>query len=141
MLKLFHKRAIDLQVIDYKDVEKILNKDAYRAKILITRTHPKRIKNQNVYPIWISKLEHPQAVHPSQLYLIENLILEHAKQQHSDIILDALEYLMIEHGVTPILKFVGKLRDIAILTNSNFYVSVSDGLDEQTKALVKRIVE
>ncbi len=141
MLKIFHKRNIDLQVIDYRDVEKILNKDTYRIKILITRTHPERIKNQNVHPIWISKLEHPLAVHPSQLYIIENLILEHARQQHSDIILDALEYLMIEHGVMSTLRFVGKLRDMAILTSSNFYVSVSDGIDEKTKALIRRIVE
>ncbi len=136
-----HNTTIDLQVIDYKDVERILNRDSNRYKILITRKHPRLIKSQNVYSIWISKLEHPQAVHPSQLYKIEHLALEQAQKGESDIILDALEYLMIEHGVIPVLRFVGKLRDMAILTNSNFYVSVSDGIDEKTKALVRRIVE
>ncbi|GAB6101460.1 DUF835 domain-containing protein [Thermococcus atlanticus] len=141
MLGIFRSGGIDLQVIDYRDVEKILNRNTTRHKILITRKHPRLIKPQNVYPIWISKLEHPQAVHPSQLYRIEHLTWEHAQRQPSDIILDALEYLMIEHGVVSTLRFVGKLRDMAVLTNSNFYVSVSDGIDEKTKALIRRIVE
>lgn len=141
MLGIFHSGGIDLQVIDYKEVERILNRNTHRHKILITRKHPRLIKPQNVYPIWVSKLEHPQAVHPSQLYLIEHLAWEQAQKQPSDIILDALEYLMIEHGVVSTLRFVGKLRDMAVLTNSNFYVSVSDGIDEKTKALIRRIVE
>ncbi|WP_457754151.1 DUF835 domain-containing protein [Thermococcus sp.] len=63
------------------------------------------------------------------------------KKESPIIVLDAFEYLMMEQGLEATLRFTGKLRDIALLNNSGFIVSISEGLDDKTVALLKRIVE
>lgn len=92
-------------------------------------------------PIWVSKAEHPKAVKPTDLHILESIIWRELQNGTKSVILDALEYLMIENGVERALRFVGKLRDMAILTGATFYVTVSEGIDEKTRAMLRRIVE
>ncbi|WP_367884487.1 DUF835 domain-containing protein [Thermococcus sp. JCM 11816] len=96
----------------------------------------------DVVPIWVSKAEHPKAVKPTDLHILESIIWRELQNGTKSVILDALEYLMIENGVERALRFVGKLRDMAILTGATFYVTVSEGgIDEKTRAMLRRIVE
>lgn len=128
-------------VIDYKALPKLLNRFSGKNVLLITRRHPDHIKDVNGEIIWISKTNHPKAVHPSRLHAIEQITWESLNNGVDGVILDALEYLMVEHGIEKTLKFVGKLRDMTMYKNRNFYVTISDGLDEKVLALLRRIVE
>lgn len=127
------------EVIDHTEVDSIYSKIKDRA-IMISRKPPRREKETY---FWISKVEHPKAIHPSQLYIIEESVKKHLQNSRDKkvVIFDAFEYIKIEQGPESAYKFVGKLRDIALLSGSKFIVSISDALDEKEKTLLKRIVE
>ncbi|NJE60206.1 DUF835 domain-containing protein [Thermococcus sp. 21S7] len=127
--------------MDYRRLDDILAKNPGREKILITRRPPFEVSAPNVYPVWITKVSHPNAVHPSRLHIIEQIVWDKLQNEKSDVVLDAVEYLMIENGVEPTLRFVSKIRDMAVMKNSDFYVTVSDGLDDRILNVLRRIVE
>jgi len=127
------------QVVHYSRVPEILKRFPNRKKVLISRNPPN--KQDDSFWIWVSKVDHPNAVSPSELYVIEQKVWEIIEKESPIIVLDAFEYLMIEQGLEASLKFTGKLRDMALLNNSGFIVSISEGLDKRVIALLKRIVE
>ncbi|WP_258083972.1 DUF835 domain-containing protein [Thermococcus thermotolerans] len=129
------------RVIDYRRLDDVLAKNPQRGKILITRRPPFEVKAPNVYQVWITKVSHPKAVHPSRLHVIEQIVWDRLGNKKSDVVLDAVEYLMIENGVEPTLRFVSKIRDMAVMRNSDFYVTVSDGIDTKVLNILRRIVE
>ncbi|KUH33220.1 hypothetical protein APY94_06810 [Thermococcus celericrescens] len=131
----------DSRILDYRRLDEILKKNPNKGKILITRRPPFEVSRPNVYLMWITKVSHPNAVSPSKLHAIEQMVWEQLQDEDVDVILDAIEYLMIENGVEPTLRFVSKLRDMTLLTNSEFYVTVSDGLDSRVLNILRRIVE
>lgn len=110
-----------------------------RNVVWITRKPPNGDSGEKIH-IWISKVEHPAAVHPSRLYVIEESLRKNL-QPNSVIVFDAFEYIKVEQGTEAALRFVGKLRDIALLKSSRFVVSASDALDRRERALLQRIVE
>ena len=128
--------------MDYRDLYSLLHKRPERRKILITRRPPSEITGGNVYSIWLTKVEHPGGVDPSRLHVLEQTVWDQMKVNGGvDVILDALEYLMMEHGVEQTLRFVSRLRDMAMIMNSRLYVTVSGGIDERTLALLRRLIE
>ena len=130
------------KLIDYKDRPNLLQRLSSKNLLLITRRPPEALNNPNGKVIWISRVDHPNAIHPSRMHALEQTVWESLKGGETDgIILDALEYLMVEHGTEPVLKLVGKLRDMAVYNDKEFYVTVSNGLDDRFLALLKRIVE
>jgi len=126
------------RLVSPENVPKLLKRRG-RNVILITRdpTPPR----EGVSVLWLSTIDHPRAVDPRKLHVIEQKVWESLRSGNADVILDGLEYLILENGPEPALRFVGKLRDMAVLTNSNFYVVASDALEERIRSLLKRIVE
>nr|WP_232461996.1 DUF835 domain-containing protein [Thermococcus siculi] len=108
---------------------------------MITRRAPSELNGHNVNHIWVTKVPHPNAVPPTRLHVIEQMVWEQIQRENTDVILDAIEYLMIENGVEPTLRFVGKLRDMTVMSDLDFYVTVSDGLDRRIINILRRIVE
>jgi hypothetical protein len=129
-------------VVDYRNLHSLLYKRPERRKVLITRRPPAEVTGRNIYPIWITRIEHPGGVDPSRLHVLEQMVWDQMEMNGEiDVIVDALEYLMMEHGVEQTLRFVSRLRDMAMVMNSNLYVTVSGGIDERTLALLRRLVE
>ena len=128
------------RVINYRTLPAILETISDK-KILITRKMPGEIPTQNIVHIWVTRVRHPNAIEPANLHVIEQKVWNALLDNSGTVILDAFEYLLLENGPERTLRFVGKLRDIAILSNSDFYVTVSDGIDERILAMLKRIVE
>ncbi len=128
------------KVIPPGKVKSVL-KNSTRKRILITRSASSPVNGGNILHLWLSRVEHPNAVDPGKLHVIEQRVWEALRDENVDVILDGIEYLILENGLENTLRFVGKLRDMAILTNSNFYVVASEALDERTLSLLKRIVE
>lgn len=129
------------RVLNYTHLPRLISLTPDR-KILITRKIPGEFSNSNVVHIWVTKLRHPQAVEPTNLHIIEQRVWDLLSTGGAkSVILDAFEYLLLENGLEKTLRFVGKLRDIALLSNADFYVTVGDGVDERVLAMLKRIVE
>ncbi|WP_099211269.1 DUF835 domain-containing protein [Thermococcus henrietii] len=127
-------------VLDYRRLSTVL-RSIPDEKVLITRKMPGEVSDSNVIHIWVTRVRHPQAVEPTNLYVIEQRVWDSLSKGARNVILDAFEYLLLENGLERTLRFVGKLRDMTLLSNSNFYVTVSDGIDERVLAMLKRIVE
>jgi hypothetical protein len=120
---------------------RILERDPYRQKIVITR-RPQTLKlNNRIYWIYISKVPNQNHFDPSRLYALEQTVWKLLQEESSDVVLDAFEYIMMENGLETALKFTGKLRDMAVLTDSDFYVTVSNAVDEKTRHILRRILE
>ena len=129
------------RVVDYRHLERLLQESNHRKKLVITRRAPSELNGHNVDYIWVTKVPHPNAVPPSRLHVIEQIVWEQLQKENTDVILDAIEYLIIENGVEPTLRFVGKLRDMVLMNDRDFYVTVSDGLDGRIINMLRRIVE
>jgi hypothetical protein len=127
-------------IVNYHELDTLLNDGDYR-KILITRKPPSDGHSNDIVFVWVSKAPHPKAVEPTSLHIIEALTWKELQNGAKSVILDALEYLMVENGLEKTLKFVGKLRDIAILNGAKFYVTISEGIDEKTRTMLQRIIE
>ncbi|WP_457754228.1 DUF835 domain-containing protein [Thermococcus sp.] len=89
--------------------------------------------------LWISKVEHEDAIHPTRLaYLLEHLknFLESADIDKA-VLIDGIEYLILENGEKAILKFITKLKDIAVLNRGIIIISIDKGaVDEKTYGLL-----
>ncbi|ASJ02290.1 hypothetical protein A3L09_02945 [Thermococcus profundus] len=110
---------------------------------LITRDYPLLLQRfwdegSLLKAVWITTIEHPHAVHPRDLHKIEAAVIRDTSIRKSDVVLDGFEYLMLENGLIPALKFVSKVRDITLVNGTRFYVVLSDALTERERALLKR---
>jgi len=138
MLRRHSPVEVSSRLISPEILPKVLG-EKKRKVILITRD-PK-ISSNGVSLLWLSTIEHPKAVDPRKLHVIEQKVWEELRNENADVIIDGIEYLILENGLEPTLRFVGKLRDMAILTNSNIYIVVSEALEGRVRSLLKRIVE
>jgi AmiR/NasT family two-component response regulator len=112
--------------------------------LIISRQHPKRLKT--VYglhktPIfWLSKVEAQNVISPDDLpklmYIINDFI---QKGDKSIILLDGLEYLIIQTEFLSTIKFLHQLRDLIILNNSQLIIPLfKDALPEREFNILER---
>ncbi|WP_461866279.1 DUF835 domain-containing protein [Thermococcus sp.] len=98
--------------------------------LLISR-NPPNIARDNIgvdkVPIlWITKVENTNAVHPTNLaYLLHTLITFFEDQNIPKVVLlEGIEYLILENGFPAIFKFLATLKDYALLNNSVVLVPI-----------------
>nr|WP_240922803.1 DUF835 domain-containing protein [Thermococcus sp. Bubb.Bath] len=111
--------------------------------LAVTRDSPAMFREKlglTVTPvIWVSKVPNEDAVEPTRLpYFLEKL---KAFLQSADIdkviLLDCVEYLMIENGNQAVFKFLTNLKDLALLNREILLVPVDkNALDEKTLGLL-----
>ncbi|NJE04944.1 DUF835 domain-containing protein [Thermococcus sp. M36] len=140
MLKL-RRSPSESRVIDYRRLGELLQANGDRKKLLITRKPPCEIRAENIQQIWLTKISHPQGVPPSRLHAIEQRVWEQLREGEADVILDAVEYLILENGVESTLRFVSKIRDMAVINGCEFYVTVGEGLEPIVVNILKKIVD
>jgi len=116
-----------------------LTKHRHLPGIAVTRDPPETFRSQlelKVVPVlWVSKVSHQDAVEPTRLpYLLENLkaFLE-STNLDKVILLDCVEYLLLENKPESVLKFIASLKDLAALNRGILLVSVEkEAIDEKT---------
>jgi len=120
-----------------------LTKKEGLPSLAVTRDPPEMFREKlglTVTPvIWVSKVPNEAAVEPTRLpYLLEKL---KAFLQSADIdkviLLDCVEYLMIENGNQAVFKFLTNLKDLALLNRGILLVPVDkNALDKKTLGLL-----
>ncbi|BAA29145.1 DUF835 domain-containing protein [Pyrococcus horikoshii] len=67
--------------------------------------------------IWISKIKHEDAVSPTRLEFLIQRLADFLKSVDIDkvILIDCLDYLILENGEKAVSKFITKLKDLSIL--------------------------
>ena len=115
-----------------------LTKHRHLPGIAVTRDPPDVFRSKlglRIVPVlWVSKVRHDEAVNPTRLpYLLENLkaFLE-STNLDKVILIDCVEYLLLENKPESVLKFIASLRDLATLNRGILLVSIEkEALDEK----------
>jgi hypothetical protein len=113
--------------------------------LLITRIFPAKVRKQynlgHSTPIlWLSRTQEGKAINPTSLGTILEEVTEFIKKNRKTLVLlDGLEYLIIENDFERVLKFINSLEDEIALHNSRLLVSVNPKvLDPEKKALLEK---
>ncbi|AJC72668.1 MAG: DUF835 domain-containing protein [Thermococcus sp.] len=115
-----------------------------RPVLLVARDPPNivteklNVNDKRLKVVWISTVDHPSAINPRDLYKLEFVIIKDVSTRRSVVILDGVEYLILEAGLAPTMKFLAKVNDITLVNNSKLHVVLGDSLGEKEVALLKR---
>ena len=88
--------------------------------------------------LWLSEVDHPDAISPRDLYKLEFVIARDVSTRRSDVVIDGIEYLILEAGFTPTLKFLAKIRDLTLVNGSYLHLILGDTLEDRKIALIRR---
>jgi parallel beta-helix repeat protein len=111
----------------------IFEKELVKTKnrgLCITRTHPSKLKRSaildNVTKIWLSKTPEKDSVSPGNLTKIAHIISQFLKANPKGIILlDGLDYLIINNDFPRVLKFVEAEHEKIVLSKSVLLIPIS----------------
>lgn len=115
--------------------------------LLITRLFPSRVRKQynlaNTPVLWLSRTQTKKAINPTNLGVLLEEARDFIANNHKTLILlDGLEYLIIENDFERVLKFINSLEDEIALHNSRLLVSVNPKvLDPERKALLEKTMK
>ena len=108
-----------------------------RQILAITR-HPKPYEEVGIPYIWISNVAGENAVRPTELAPLLHKVLSNAND-NTFIIVDGLEYLILNNGFEPVMKFLMSLKDNLLTRNAGMVVIVdSRTLDERQMTMLRR---
>lgn len=98
--------------------------------MVITRTFPEKIQKSERFeklPIWwLSREENPQSVDPLSLAKIAHVIKEFVQHKEKAVVLlDGLEYLILQNGFETALRFIQALNDLITLNKATLIVPVN----------------
>jgi parallel beta-helix repeat protein len=114
--------------------------------LCITRTNPDKAREKHGIDcdfLWLSRNEHEDSIKPTNL----GAILQRSKIFMSDadkgiVVLDGLDYLIVQNGFTQALKFMHLLNEAVSATDSKIVVSFNpQSLDEEKRALLTSDME
>jgi len=114
--------------------------------LYVTRQHPdhvnKRRRGSDMKIIWLSTTLGKDYVDPHNLGSLTNIIHSFVNENEKTIILmDGLEYLMINNDYPRILKFIEYINEIIMQRKSILLISIDDrAFDPRELALLERNV-
>jgi len=120
-----------------------LTRQGYRA-LLITRQHPNHVRKlyegTDVRAIWLSTTLGKDYNDPHNLSALTNVIVSHiAGGGKSAILLDGLEYLMINNEPSRVIKFLEYVNEVVAQTAAVLLISVDDrAFEPRQMALLER---
>ena len=116
-----------------------------RRPLHITRQHPNHVARQDGIPVrvvWLSTTLGKDYMDPHNLNSLTTLIrsfIDEAGESGSVILLDGLEYLMINNDPARLFKFFDYLEEVVALGRSIFLTSIDErAFDPKELALLER---
>ncbi len=117
------------------------------AGLCISRNYPPRLlkgfhlKKNSV--IWLTRRKGDDTLDPVQLSLISHSIQQFITENDpSIVILDGLEYLIIQNEFKPVLRFIQHIRDEVFTRKANLLIPLStQALDTAEVKLLERDLE
>lgn len=114
------------------------------APLYITRQHPnhvpKRIGDRDIRVVWLSTTLGHDYVDPHNLNILTNLITAFVTEQDASVVLlDGLEYLMLNNEYPRILKFLEFVNEAIVTRPAVLLISVDErAFDRREMALLER---
>lgn len=116
-----------------------------RAGAIISRIPPevlrKRLNLEKTPILWLTKVEGENTVHPHRLEFLLHTLVDFMRRNNKPkvILLDGLEYLVLENGFIPVFRFLASLKDYAVMNNTVIVVPIRmDTFDKKELSLLKR---
>ncbi len=91
-------------------IEKLLKRLGGGAKVLAVTRNPDPLRNTGVPYIWMTKLNVKEGVLPTRLAPLLQYIVDRA-DGNTVVLVDCVEYLIIENGFKAVFKFLTTLKD------------------------------
>lgn len=97
--------------------------------MIVSRTFPEKVRKEGAsedVPVWwLSREENPKTIDPLSLAKLTHTIKEFIeKRERSVVLLDGLEYLILQNGFEVTLRFLQALNDLVILNKAMLIVPV-----------------
>ncbi|AIF70347.1 hypothetical protein PAP_09865 [Palaeococcus pacificus DY20341] len=116
-----------------------------RPGLIVSRRPPYIIREtfglKETPVLWITKVDGENTIHPTRLEYLMQILVDFMKKENipKAILLDGLEYLILENGFDPMFKVLTKLKDYAIINNTIILVPViKHAYNEKEFALIAR---
>ena len=115
--------------------------------MVITRTFPGKIRKNRGFeamPIWwLSREESPNSIDPLSLAKLTHVIQDFIQnKEEAVILLDGLEYLILQNNFETTLRFLQALNDLVILNRATLIVPVDpSSLSEKQLSLLEKEME
>ncbi|AEH24985.1 DUF835 domain-containing protein [Pyrococcus yayanosii] len=111
--------------------------------IIITRSPPKVTNSSLIY--WLTKVRDGQVgestytISPTKIDVLTDLIAKAFRIGYNAIYLDSLEYLILENGFEPAMKFLLNVRDIALSNGGTMVLVVNPkALEDRQMKILER---
>ncbi len=113
---------------------------------IISRTHPDQLRSRYELTrtpfLWLAETPGPNNVHPGNLQMLTHMTTEFLRKGPSLVAIDGLEYLLVNNDITRVLKFLGQLRDMAVVEGAILLVTVDPmALSERQRAILERGID
>jgi multisubunit Na+/H+ antiporter MnhC subunit len=115
--------------------------------LCITRTFPEMVRKKYLLEktpfLWLSNIESGDGIDPQDLGKMKHIITEFMSASHDTVILlDGLEYLLVEVGFERLIKALHGIVDIAVTHGGMLIVSLDpEAFNNQEISFVKRELE
>jgi hypothetical protein len=100
-----------------------------RTGLVITRMHPHRLKKRfgvSSEILWLSTVETEHSIEPTKLSKLAFIISHFVKaHQGAPVLLDGLEYLILQNDFETVLKFICSVTDYVSLHNGILLLPLS----------------
>ncbi|MBU7043823.1 MAG: DUF835 domain-containing protein [Theionarchaea archaeon] len=110
----------------------------------VTRMYPDKLKRTHELTktpvVWLSKSEAGRTIDPNDLPKLSFIIEDFTKKcEQSVVVLDGLEYLIIQNNFETVVKLLYELKDVVVLHNSRLVIPLYKGtLSEKEYNLLVR---
>ncbi len=122
------------------DLKEALNLAAGRKVIALTR-NPEPFKGAHLPYLWLSKVNADNAIDPLRLPAIMNHLISNS-DKNTVVLIDGLEYLVVENGFNSVLKFLTALKDNLLLKGATLLIVLDPStFSENELAAIKREFE
>lgn len=115
--------------------------------LCITRQYPERLKEnykiEKAKTIWLSQTPSDGGHNPTSIGPLATVVARYVEEnRESALILDGVEYLVVNNGFPQVLKFIEHVNEIIMRSNSIMIIPVSpDAFDRKEMALLERNLE
>ncbi|MGD2250055.1 MAG: DUF835 domain-containing protein [Candidatus Methanofastidiosia archaeon] len=124
-----------------------LREQNFERGMIISRQFPDRIRQRYEVEestfLWLSREKTPESIDPSDLEKLEYLIHEFVSaKEKSLVLLDGIEYIILQNSFESTLKFLQSLNDQIILNKATLVIPLDPAsLNKKELSLIERELE
>jgi hypothetical protein len=113
----------------------------------VTRQYPERLKDQykleRAQMLWLSQTPTEASHNPTSIGALVTAFSKYLDaQKESALLLDGVEYLVVNNGFQQVLKFIEHLNELVMRSRAILIIPISpDAFDKREMALIERNME